>query len=360
MRWVPILKEDKMPSQYIPNTFGLKVKAKEILRFDTEEELKTILANIHSDTLKGPFLCLGQGSNLLFTRDFPGTVLIPQIRTVETVHTIPARYPVNIGEASEDQVVLRVGAGYIWNDFTVYCASAGLYGAENLSGIPGTVGAAAVQNIGAYGAEAKDLITAVETVDLATGMTKIFSRAECCYAYRDSIFKKHESKRFMVTHVQLALSTEEHYSLEYGRLNDVLSGYPSISLENVRSAVLSIRESKLPDPKTVGNAGSFFMNPIVTKQKYEALASEYPDMPHYPAPDQSSEERVKLSAAWLIDRCGWKGRSLGRAALWSKQPLVLVNTGDATAEDILKLSEAVVDSVRQQFGITLGKEVEIV
>jgi UDP-N-acetylmuramate dehydrogenase len=214
-----------------------------------------------------------------------------------------------------------------------------------------------VQNIGAYGAEAGNLIDSVETVDLETGSAKIFSVQECGYAYRDSVFKKPSFKKYLVTYVRFRLSKVEHYALEYGRLAEAVGKDGELSLGSVRKAVIGIRNSKLPDPSEVGSAGSFFKNPIVSAEVYASLALSYPDMPHYPAP---SGDGVKLSAAWLIERCGWKGRSLGKAAVWGKQPLVIVNTGGASASDIMNISAAVVNSVFEKFGIRLEKEVQFV
>jgi UDP-N-acetylmuramate dehydrogenase len=329
----------------IPNTFGLSVKADCMVRFSNESELSDVLAKISGGELKPPFLCLGEGSNMMFDGDFKGTVLISLLNDVAVM------------EETAEYIVLRVGSGYGWNDFTAYCASAGYFGVENLSGIPGTVGAAAVQNIGAYGAEASNLIVSVETVDLETGAAKSFSVQECGYAYRDSVFKKPSFKKYLVTHVRLRLSKVEHYALEYGRLREETANLGVLTPEKVRQSVISIRGSKLPDPSEVGSAGSFFKNPIVSADVYASLALSYPDMPHYPAP---SGDGVKLSAAWLIERCGWKGRSLGKAAVWGKQPLVIVNTGGATASDIMNISSAVVNSVFEKFGIRLEKEVQFV
>ena len=329
----------------IPNTFGLLVKADCIVRFSTDSELASVIAMVRNGALKQPLLCLGEGSNMMFDGDFKGSVLVSLIKGIEVV------------EETADYIVLRVGSGYGWNDFTAYCASKGYFGVENLSGIPGTVGAAAVQNIGAYGAEAGNLIDSVETVDLETGSAKIFSVQECGYAYRDSVFKKPSFKKYLVTYVRFRLSKVEHYALEYGRLAEAVGKDGELSLGSVRKAVIGIRNSKLPDPSEVGSAGSFFKNPIVSAEVYASLALSYPDMPHYPAP---SGDGVKLSAAWLIERCGWKGRSLGKAAVWGKQPLVIVNTGGASASDIMNISAAVVNSVFEKFGIRLEKEVQFV
>ena len=231
----------------------------------------------------------------------------------------------------------------------------GWYGAENLSLIPGEVGASAVQNIGAYGVEVKDLITAVETVNIQ-GYGRVYSVEECEYAYRSSIFKRPENKSVFVTYVRFRLSKEERYTLDYGTIRQELAKYPAPTLPIVRKVIIEIRESKLPDPKVMGNAGSFFMNPIVAKEKLEALQRDYPRIPYYELPDG----RVKIPAGWMIDQCGWKGKSLGPAAVHDKQALVLVNRGGAKGSDIVALSDAVRASVRDKFGIDIHPEVNVI
>ena len=226
---------------------------------------------------------------------------------------------------------------------------------ENLSLIPGEVGASAVQNIGAYGVEVKDLITAVETVNVQ-GYGRVYSVEECEYAYRSSIFKRPENKSVFVTYVRFHLSKEERYTLDYGTIRQELAKYPAPTLPIVRKVIIEIRESKLPDPKVMGNAGSFFMNPIVAKEKLEALQRDYPRIPYYELPDG----RVKIPAGWMIDQCGWKGKSLGPAAVHDKQALVLVNRGGAKGSDVIALSDAVRASVRDKFGIDIHPEVNVI
>lgn len=258
--------------------------------------------------------------------------------------------------AEDSQTVsLRVGAGVVWDDFVACCVEHGWYGAENLSLIPGEVGASAVQNIGAYGVEVKDLITAVETVNVQ-GYGRVYSVEECEYAYRSSIFKRPENKSVFVTYVRFRLSKEERYTLDYGTIRQELAKYPAPTLPIVRKVIIEIRESKLPDPKVMGNAGSFFMNPIVAKEKLEALQRDYPRIPYYELPDG----RVKIPAGWMIDQCGWKGKSLGPAAVHDKQALVLVNRGGAKGSDIVALSDAVRASVRDKFGIDIHPEVNVI
>lgn len=322
------------------NTFGIDVSAARFLEYTSVDELKTLIAQ---GALTTPFLHIGGGSNLLFTKDYDGLILHSRIEGVEVM-------------AEDDRSVsVRVGAGVVWDDFVGYCVERGWYGAENLSLIPGEVGASAVQNIGAYGVEVKDLITAVETVNIH-GEERVYSVDECGYAYRDSLFKRPENKSVFVTYVHYRLSKEEDYTLDYGTIRQELGQYPELTLATVRKVIIDIRKAKLPDPKVMGNAGSFFMNPIVAQEKLAALQQEYPQIPYY----ELSDGRVKIPAGWMIDRCGWKGKSLGPAAVHDKQALVLVNRGGAKGSDIIALSDAVRASVREKFGIDIHSEVNLI
>ena len=322
------------------NTFGIDVSASRFLEYASVAELKEYIAQ---GAVTTPFLHIGGGSNLLFTKDYDGLILHSRIGGIEVT-------------AEDSQTVsLRVGAGVVWDDFVACCVEHGWYGAENLSLIPGEVGASAVQNIGAYGVEVKDLITAVETVNVQ-GYGRVYSVEECEYAYRSSIFKRPENKSVFVTYVRFRLSKEERYTLDYGTIRQELAKYPAPALPIVRKVIIEIRESKLPDPKVMGNAGSFFMNPIVAKEKLEALQRDYPRIPYYELPDG----RVKIPAGWMIDQCGWKGKSLGPAAVHDKQALVLVNRGGAKGSDIVALSDAVRASVRDKFGIDIHTEVNVI
>ncbi len=322
------------------NTFGIDVSASRFLEYASVAELKEYIAQ---GAVTTPFLHIGGGSNLLFTKDYDGLILHSRIGGIEVT-------------AEDSQTVsLRVGAGVVWDDFVACCVEHGWYGAENLSLIPGEVGASAVQNIGAYGVEVKDLITAVETVNIQ-GYGRVYSVEECEYAYRSSIFKRPENKSVFVTYVRFRLSKEERYTLDYGTIRQELAKYPAPTLPIVRKVIIEIRESKLPDPKVMGNAGSFFMNPIVAKEKLEALQRDYPRIPYYELPDG----RVKIPAGWMIDQCGWKGKSLGPAAVHDKQALVLVNRGGAKGSDIVALSDAVRASVRDKFGIDIHPEVNVI
>ncbi|CUO20587.1 UDP-N-acetylmuramate dehydrogenase [Bacteroides finegoldii] len=322
------------------NTFGIDVSASRFLEYASVAELKEYIAQ---GAVTTPFWHIGGGSNLLFTKDYDGLILHSRIGGIEVT-------------AEDSQTVsLRVGAGVVWDDFVACCVEHGWYGAENLSLIPGEVGASAVQNIGAYGVEVKDLITAVETVNVQ-GYGRVYSVEECEYAYRSSIFKRPENKSVFVTYVRFRLSKEERYTLDYGTIRQELAKYPAPTLPIVRKVIIEIRESKLPDPKVMGNAGSFFMNPIVAKEKLEALQRDYPRIPYYELPDG----RVKIPAGWMIDQCGWKGKSLGPAAVHDKQALVLVNRGGAKGSDIVALSDAVRASVRDKFGIDIHPEVNVI
>lgn len=322
------------------NTFGIDISASRFLEYASVAELKEYIAQ---GAVTTPFLHIGGGSNLLFTKDYDGLILHSRIGGIEVT-------------AEDSQTVsLRVGAGVVWDDFVACCVEHGWYGAENLSLIPGEVGASAVQNIGAYGVEVKDLITAVETVNIQ-GYERVYSVEECEYAYRNSIFKRPENKSVFVTYVRFRLSKEERYTLDYGTIRQELAKYPAPTLPIVRKVIIEIRESKLPDPKVTGNAGSFFMNPIVAKEKLEALQRDYPRIPYYELPDG----RVKIPAGWMIDQCGWKGKSLGPAAVHDKQALVLVNRGGAKGSDVIALSDAVRASVRDKFGIDIHPEVNVI
>ena len=304
------------------------------------EELHELIAR---ELITMPYLHIGGGSNLLFTKDYPGTVLHSLIGGIEVL------------SENDEEVLLRVGAGVQWDDFVSYCVEHDWYGVENLSLIPGEVGASAVQNIGAYGVEVKDLITSVETVNIR-GEERVYSVDECGYAYRKSIFKQPEMKEVFITYVCFRLSKKESYTLDYGSIRQELENYPAVTLPVMRRVIIGIRESKLPDPKVTGNAGSFFMNPIVPRVQFEALQQEYPRIPFY----ELANGTVKIPAGWMIDQCGWKGKALGPAAVHDKQALVLVNRGGAKGSDVIALSDAVRASVRDKFGIDIHPEVNIV
>lgn len=325
------------------NTFGIDARTAVFVEYSSEEELRSVAGMLRDGSLPSPWLHIGGGSNLLLTRDWPGTVLHSLVTGCNTVFR------------DDDNVVVRAGAGMVWDEFVAMCVDKGWYGAENLSAIPGETGAAAVQNIGAYGVEAKDLVLEVETLDMTSGEKRTFSARDCRYGYRSSIFKQPENKRYVVLSVLLRLGLRPHLNIEYRALSEALAGKDRISLQDVRETVRSIRSSKLPDPSETGSAGSFFTNPVVPHSRLEELQRHWPEIPYYPV----SADTVKLSAGWLIEQCGWKGRSLGRAGVYPRQALVLVNLGGASGSEIVALADAVRTSVRERFGVELSPEVNI-
>lgn len=325
------------------NTFGIDVKCRRFIEFDSVDELLQVVNSL-TDADK-PILVLGGGSNMLFTSDFNGTVLHSAIKGHVAVKT-------------DEGIMLRCGSGEIWDDIVSLCVSNRMYGAENLSLIPGEVGATAVQNIGAYGAEAKDLIIKVEAVDLQTGKLCEFTNEDCEYAYRKSKFKGEWRNRFVITYVTYKLSEEFCPCIEYGNIRSELDKRNIVTptAEQLRNVIIDIRNAKLPDPKVEGNAGSFFMNPVVPKSKYEELVAQYGNIPHYTV-DNGLE---KIPAGWMIEQCGWKGKSLGKAGVHSRQALVLVNRGGAEGRDVVALCEAVKHDVKDKFGIDIMPEVNII
>ena len=325
------------------NTFGMDVKASRFVEYASVEELRG-LWNAEREAVARA-LHIGGGSNLLFASDYEGLILHSAIKGYTVV------------KETEEEVEVRVGAGEVWDDFVAYTVANDWYGAENLSLIPGEVGASAVQNIGAYGVEAKDLIVSVDTFGLETGEERRFMQEECRYAYRESVFKQELKGKYAVTFVTYRLKKHPVFHLEYGNIRAELEKQGcQVDLENVRRIIIAIRQAKLPDPKVLGNAGSFFMNPVVPKMQFEALLVQYPDMPHYPV----DEAHVKIPAGWMIDRCGWKGKRVGHAGVHEKQALVLVNCGGATGKEVMHLAEEIVASVRERFGVTIRPEVNYI
>ena len=325
------------------NTFGMDVRAAMFVEYATIDELQAFL---HSSTFEGyrqRFIHIGAGSNLLFAGDYDGLVMHSALCGIEVVEDTPRHQ------------LLRVGSGYTWDDFVEYCVDHQLAGVENLSAIPGEVGASAVQNIGAYGVEVCDVIEQVETVDL-NGNVRIFTNEECKYGYRESVFKNELRGQYIVTHVVYRLSKQPAYKLGYGDLAARVEAEGAPTLAAVRRAVVAIRESKLPDPKVLGNAGSFFTNPVIPLSLYNALKGQFPDMPSYAV----DEERVKVPAGWLIEHSGWKGRALGRAAVHDRQALVLVNRGGATGDEVMELAHRIVEDIHAKFGIRMVPEVNYI
>lgn len=321
----------------IPNTFHIPARAQTFITYG-REDVEALVSYLQTEGQGRRVLHVGAGSNLLFLNDFDGVVLRSDVRELTTY-----------GES------VRVGAAWVMDDFIAWTLHHGLYGLENLSLIPGTVGAAAVQNIGAYGVEAADCISEVETLELSTGTIRIWKPEELDYGYRKSMFKKPEVwGRHAVLSVTFRLSRAFTPKLEYGGLNRVFEGtMPTAGA--VRDAVIRIRKEKLPDPDKQGNAGSFFMNPVVDGEKAAELIEKYPGMPHYVA-----DGGIKIPAGWMIEQCGWKGRGIGAAGVHDRQALVIVNKGGARGEDIVRLCDAVRKDVENTFGIVLHPEVNFI
>ena len=340
------------------NTFGMKVKARCFIEYDSVADL----VDIEFEELARPVLHIGGGSNLLFTDDFKGTVLHSKIDFIEILDDQTE------GQSVPDTPVLvSVGAGVVFDDFCDWAAKEGLWGVENLSYIPGEVGASAVQNIGAYGVEVKDVIRKVYCYDTVEEEFVHFDVEDCRYGYRDSIFKDPEIRgRYIVTHVVFALSREPQPRLDYGHLKAAVEEQTertgNLTPALIRKVIIKIRKEKLPEPSVMGSAGSFFKNPVISREHFgkieaAAKAEHGPDfkVPHY---DQENGS-VKVPAAWLIEQCGWKGKRSGGAAVWDKQPLVLVNyTGEAYPEEIIGLERRIISSVKQKFGVELHPEVD--
>ncbi len=328
------------------NTFGIDQSCRKIYEPTTVEELINILPTLR----KEPLLIIGGGSNLLLTKDFNGNVLHPLMKGIE-IEEFPS---------DPTKILMRCGAGEVWDNVIAYAVSHGYYGMENMSYIPGNVGASAIQNVGAYGVEAKDVIYRIETIEISTGERKVFSCADCGYAYRYSKFKNIWKGQYVVTHVTYHLSRAFQPVLDYGNIKKVLTESKGkklcdITAMDVREAVIEIRKAKLPDPKEEGNAGSFFMNPIVDEDKYKQLAIAYPTVPYYVVGD-----KFKIPAGWMIEQCGWKGKTLGKAGVHSRQALVLVNKGGAKGMDIVALCDAICHDVKVKFGIDIKPEVNII
>ena len=324
------------------NTFGIDAKCRRFLEYSSVEEAQKLVSSLTPSDF--PLLIVGGGSNLLLTGDYPSTVIHSAIKGIRVL-------------TDTNSVFLECGSGEVFDDVVAFAVEHGYHGAENLSIIPGEVGASAVQNIGAYGVEAKDIIYKVEAVEIATGKVVVFDNADCEYSYRQSKFKHEWRDKYLMTHVVYRLSRHFVPDLDYGNIRSSLEqkGISQPTAQQLREVIIEIRNAKLPDPKVQGNAGSFFMNPIVEKAKYEELASLYPGMPHYTI----DAEHEKIPAGWMIDQCGWKGKSLGKAGVLDKQALVLVNRGGATGADIVRLCETIQKDVKEKFGIEIHPEVNV-
>ena len=321
------------------NTFGFDVACDTFFEYTSVDELKDFISQGRLSGKK--YLHIGGGSNLVFVNDFHGIVLHSQIKGFEIL------------ERTNTSVRVRVGAGEVWDDFVSWSLTQALYGLENLSHIPGEVGAAAVQNIGAYGKEASQYIEQIEAIDLHTGKVVCFHVSECDYAYRHSIFKSTLKNQYAITHVHFVLSTIFTPDLNYGAITSALEEQhiATPTALQLRECIINVRDSKLPDPKHVGNAGSFFMNPVISEKHFSLLQQTYPNVPHYHVGDG-----IKVPAGWLIEQCGWKGKSIDNVGVYHKQALVLVNHGGAKGTDIVNLAQTIVNDVKEKFGIELIAE----
>jgi UDP-N-acetylmuramate dehydrogenase len=328
------------------NTFGIDVKAKLFADFSSVEKLKELLQytqQLSPNTFK---FILGGGSNILFTKDVDGLVLKNEISGIEKI------------KEDSEFVYLRAGAGVNWHQFVLYCVENNYGGVENLSLIPGNVGASPMQNIGAYGVEIKEVFEELEAYHLHDKTIVHFANSDCEFGYRESVFKQKFKNQFVILNVTYKLRKQPHFNTNYGAINQELEqmGIKELSIQAISQAVINIRSSKLPDPKVIGNAGSFFKNPKIKKSKFQNLQDEFPSIVGYPLENAD----VKLAAGWLIEQCGWKGYRKGDAGCHAKQALVLVNYGNASGKEIYDLSEDILQSVKAKFGVLLEREVNIV
>ena len=321
------------------NTFGIDARCSRFLEYQNVEEAQ-LVAQILRESAEH-YIIIGGGSNLLLTKDYEGIVVRSAIKGI-----------------SQNHADITCGSGEVFDDVVDWCVTHQLYGAENLSLIPGDVGASAVQNIGAYGVEACQLIDTIEAVEIATGELRTIQAAECDYGYRQSRFKHEWKDQYLITHVTYRLSTVFEPRLDYGNIRAELErkGISEPTARQLRETIIDIRNAKLPDPKVEGNAGSFFMNPVVSRAKFEALLAQYPQMPHY----YIDNDHEKVPAGWMIDQCGWKGKSLGRAGVHDKQALVLVNRGGATGSEVVALCREIQRDVKEKFDIEIQPEVNII
>ena len=323
------------------NTFHLPAKTRWFVEYESADELSRILRD--NFFLENRSLSIGEGSNLLFINDYDGIILHSCMKGIV------------VTDETSDSVLLRTGSGVHWDDVVAYAVSKGWGGIENLSDIPGTAGAAAVQNIGAYGVEVKDVIETVEACNQLTGKKHVFSKEACRYGYRHSYFKEPDHDPFIITSISLRLQKNPRFKLDYGNLSALLFGR-AITLQSVRDAVIEVRRSKLPEPQVLGNAGSFFMNPVIPQKQYDALKSQFSMIPSYPAPAGF----VKIPAGWLIEQCGFKGKREGNVGVYEKQALIIVNHGNATGNEIASLAAKISRTVNDTFGIMLTPEVKYI
>lgn len=330
------------------NTFGIDASAKYFLEADSVSEIQNFLDNKTSSPFRNgasSLLILGGGSNLLFTKNYDGVVLRNNIQGIELLKEDPDHYYV------------KVGAGEKWHEFVMYCIQKNFAGVENLSLIPGSVGAAPIQNIGAYGVEQKTVFYELDAIDIKENKTVTLKNADCRFGYRDSIFKREQKGKYAITSVTYKLFKKAHFNTTYGAIRQELDkmAIQEISIAAISQAVCNIRRSKLPDPEKIGNAGSFFKNPVVSDEKYELLKQEFPAISAF-----KDTGGMKLAAGWLIEQCGWKGKQVGNTGAHKDQALVLVNYGKATGSEIYELSGKILQSVKEKFGVELEREVVIV
>lgn len=327
------------------NSFGLTATAKYFIEISDIDDLRQL---INTPEFKSEeHLILSGGNNILFTNDFyDGIVILINTKGIDVVHE------------DVDHVVVRAQAGEDWPEFVRQMVARGFYGVENLAHIPGKVGAAPVQNIGAYGMELKDSFLQCEAMNLATGKTLIFTQDACCFGYRESVFKSALKGQYVITSVDFLLKKNAPLHLEYGNIKAYLeqNGIANPNLQQLHDAICAIRDAKLPDVKQIGSAGSFFKNPVISAEQFEALQKQYPDIPHYP----DAEGMVKVPAGWLIEKAGWKGWRDGHVGVYEKQALVLVHYGGGKGNDIVALSEKIRESVEEKFGIQISPEVNFV
>lgn len=326
------------------HSFALAAVAAYFVCVDSVAQVKALIST--DIWQQNPHYLLGEGSNTLFVKDFNGVVVKNDFKGIE------------IHECDHDSVILTVGAGENWHQLVEFCIQHDFYGIENLSLIPGSVGAAPIQNIGAYGVELKQVFDSLEAIELNTGQSRTFDLAACQFGYRDSVFKHSLQGKYLITSVNLKLSKKPSFNTSYGAVQQQLDerGVKQLSLRAVSDAVIAIRQSKLPDPKKIANAGSFFKNPIISNRQYQDMLQQYPAMPSY----MLDQDSVKIPAAWLIEQVGWKGKRVGNVGVHDKQALVLVNYGDATGPEILALADAIQQDVGNTFGIVLQPEVHFV
>lgn len=325
------------------NTFGVEAQARWFAEIKNENELQSLFAEPFVQDL--PKLIIGGGSNLLFTRNFEGLVI--WINNKGISHEISGR-----------QVKVKAAAGEVWNDLVNYTVGHGFAGMENLSLIPGTVGASPIQNIGAYGVELENIFDSCRAYEIATGQFRIFNKADCGFSYRESVFKQALKGQYIITEVNYLLKQNAVLNTSYGAIREELAlrGISNPSIKDISEVVSAIRVSKLPDPATIGNAGSFFKNPVISLDQFRKLLSVFPDIVNYPMPDG----QIKLAAGWLIEQCGWKGKVYGCTGTWKNQALVLVNHGNATGTEVFNFSELIIASVYKRFGVRLEREVNII